>query len=133
VLLVDDDRALCAMLGEYLAAEGCVVESAHDGESGAARAVAEGFDVVVLDVMMPRMGGFEALRTIRRASAVPVLMLTAKGDDVDRIVGLEIGADDYPAIPASWWRGCGPSCAAPAVSSPATPVRMATSCAMGSW
>jgi DNA-binding response OmpR family regulator len=95
LLLVDDDTELCAMLGEYLAPEGFTVTALHDGESGARTALSGAFDVVVLDVMMPRLNGIEALRRIRVASSVPVLMLTAKGDDVDRIVGLELGADDY--------------------------------------
>ncbi|MCC6608509.1 MAG: response regulator transcription factor [Burkholderiales bacterium] len=95
ILLVDDDAELLAMLGEYLAPEGFEVETAADGESGVQRAVAGGFDVVVLDVMLPRLSGLEALRRLRQVSTVPVLMLTAKGDDVDRIVGLELGADDY--------------------------------------
>lgn len=95
LLLIDDDTELCAMLGEYLAPEGFTVTSLHDGETGARTALTGVFDVVVLDVMMPRLNGIEALRRIRVASSVPVLMLTAKGDDVDRIVGLELGADDY--------------------------------------
>lgn len=95
ILLVDDDAELLAMLGEYLAPEGFAVETAADGEAGVARAAGGGFDLVVLDVMLPRLSGLEALARLRRASAVPVLMLTAKGDDVDRIVGLELGADDY--------------------------------------
>ena len=95
LLLIDDDTELCAMLGEYLEPEGFSVTALHDGESGARTALSGAFDVVVLDVMMPRLNGIEALRRIRVASSVPVLMLTAKGDDVDRIVGLELGADDY--------------------------------------
>jgi len=95
LLLIDDDSELCAMLGEYLEPEGFTVTALHDGESGARTALSGAFDVVVLDVMMPRLNGIEALRRIRVASSVPVLMLTAKGDDVDRIVGLELGADDY--------------------------------------
>jgi DNA-binding response OmpR family regulator len=95
LLLIDDDTELCAMLGEYLAPEGFTVTALHDGESGARAALSGAFDVVVLDVMMPRLNGIDALRRIRVASSVPVLMLTAKGDDTDRIVGLELGADDY--------------------------------------
>jgi DNA-binding response OmpR family regulator len=95
LLLIDDDTELCAMLGEYLAPEGFTVTALHDGESGASAALSGAFDVVVLDVMMPRLNGIDALRRIRVASSVPVLMLTAKGDDTDRIVGLELGADDY--------------------------------------
>jgi two-component system OmpR family response regulator len=95
LLLIDDDTELCGMLGEYLEPEGFAVTAMHDGESGARAALTGAFDAVVLDVMMPRLNGIDALRRIRTASSVPVLMLTAKGDDVDRIVGLELGADDY--------------------------------------
>lgn len=101
VLLVDDDLELCEMLTEYLTMEGFAVETAHDGEAGVARAAERQCDVVVLDVMLPRLSGFEALRRIRQSSAVPVLMLTAKGDEVDRIVGLEMGADDYLPKPCN--------------------------------
>jgi DNA-binding response OmpR family regulator len=99
LLLIDDDTELCTMLGEYLAPEGFTVTARHDGDSGVRAALSGAFDVVVLDVMMPRLNGIDALRRIRAASSVPVLMLTAKGDDVDRIVGLELGADDYLAKP----------------------------------
>jgi DNA-binding response OmpR family regulator len=95
LLLIDDDTELCAMLAEYLAPEGFMVTAMHDGESGAHAALTGNYEAVILDVMMPRLTGTEALRRIRAASQVPVLMLTAKGDDVDRIVGLELGADDY--------------------------------------
>ncbi len=95
ILLIDDDVELCSLLTEYLGREGFPVESAHDGNRGLARALAGDGDLVVLDVMMPGLDGFEVLRRIRRESRVPVLMLTARGEDVDRIVGLETGADDY--------------------------------------
>lgn len=95
VLVVDDDRELCELLERYLGGEGFAVESVYNGEAGVDRAHSGGFDVVVLDVMLPGLDGFEALRRIRTGSAIPVLMLTARGDEVDRIVGLEIGADDY--------------------------------------
>jgi CheY-like chemotaxis protein len=95
VLLVDDDLQLCQMLAEYLQGEGFEVVTVHDGQAGVDAANAGGVDVVVMDITMPVMDGFEALRQIRKASNVPVLMLTARGDEVDRIVGLEIGADDY--------------------------------------
>lgn len=101
VLLVDDDVELSSMLSEYIAQEGFIAECVHDGEAGVAAALAGGHDIVVLDVMMPRVGGIEALRRIRAQSKVPVLMLTAKGDDVDRIVGLELGADDYVPKPCT--------------------------------
>lgn len=95
ILIIDDDTELSAMLGEYLAAESFMLDYAYDGEQGAEKALANSFDAIILDVMMPKLDGFEVLRRIRSESSVPVLMLTAKGDDIDRIVGLEIGADDY--------------------------------------
>lgn len=102
VLLIDDDVELAEMLGDYLVGEGFVVSTAHDGASGLAEALTGQFAIVVLDVMMPGMSGIEVLRALRAESRVPVLMLTAKGDDMDRIVGLELGADDYvpkPCLP----------------------------------
>lgn len=101
VLLVDDDVELSSMLSEYIAQEGFAADCVHDGEAGVSAALSSGYDIVVLDVMMPRVGGIEALRRIRAQSKVPVLMLTAKGDDVDRIVGLELGADDYVPKPCT--------------------------------
>ena len=95
VLLVDDDHELCAMLETYLEAENFRVDSAHDGEAGVERLRDGSFDVVVMDITMPVLDGFQALREMRRFSDVPVLMLTARGDETDRIVGLELGADDY--------------------------------------
>ena len=95
LLIVDDDTELSEMLAEYLHAEGFDIERVFDGETGARTALSARFDAVILDVMMPGLDGFEVLRRIRSHSSVPVIMLTAKGDDVDRIVGLEIGADDY--------------------------------------
>lgn len=95
ILIIDDDTELSSMLGEYLTAEGIAVEYAFDGKQGVDAALGNPFDAIILDVMMPELDGFEVLRRIRSESTVPVLMLTAKGDDIDRIVGLEIGADDY--------------------------------------
>lgn len=95
ILIIDDDMGLCDLLTEYLSAEGFSVEAVYDGEEGEKRALSGGHDLVVLDVMLPRVNGFELLRRLRAGSSVPVLMLTARGDDVDRIVGLEMGADDY--------------------------------------
>lgn len=95
ILIVDDDNELSEMLADYLQVEGYTTERAFDGEAGVEKALSGQFDAVVLDVMMPKLDGFEALRKIRGQSSVPVIMLTAKGDDIDRIVGLEIGADDY--------------------------------------
>ena len=101
VLLVDDDVELVAMLENYLERDGFEVTAVHDGETGAAQALSGEFAIVVLDVMMPGIDGIEALRRIRAASQIPVLMLTAKGDGTDRIVGLELGADDYVPKPCT--------------------------------
>lgn len=95
ILIIDDDVELCELLRDYLSAEGFSVEAVHDGEAGAERLRGNAYGLVVLDVMLPKMSGFEVLRRIRSGSEVPVLMLTARGEDVDRIVGLEMGADDY--------------------------------------
>src|SRR5687767_15369975 len=95
VLVIDDDVGLCELVGEYLEPEGYEVEAIHNGERGIDRALSDEHDLVVLDVMLPGTNGFDVLRRIRARSRIPVLMLTARGDDVDRIVGLEIGADDY--------------------------------------
>jgi DNA-binding response OmpR family regulator len=95
ILVIDDDVELCSLVQEYLQAEGFVVDSVHDGESGLQRAAGGGYLLAVLDVMLPGINGFEVLRRIRATSRLPVLLLTARGEDVDRIVGLEIGADDY--------------------------------------
>jgi two-component system OmpR family response regulator len=101
VLLVDDDVELVAMLKDYLENEGFAVTTAHDGESGASQALSGQYAIAVLDVMMPGICGVEVLKRIRAKSNMPVLMLTAKGDDMDRIIGLEIGADDYVPKPCS--------------------------------
>ncbi|HQU88691.1 MAG TPA: response regulator transcription factor [Denitromonas sp.] len=101
VLLVDDDLELSAMLKEYLAQEGFEATTVADGEAGVTEALSGNYDIAVLDVMMPRLNGVDALRRIRQESRMPVLMLTARGDDVDRIVGLELGADDYVPKPCS--------------------------------
>ena len=95
ILIIDDDTGLCELLGSYLSSEGFEVAAAHDGAEGAERAAAGDYALVVLDVMLPTLNGFEVLRRIRQNSQVPVLMLTARGDEIDRIVGLEMGADDY--------------------------------------
>ncbi len=101
VLLVDDDVELLAMFHEYLAQEGFHVQCAHDGAEGVRQALSGQFAIVVLDVMMPRMNGIETLRRIREKSHMPVLMLTGRGDDTDRILGLELGADDYVTKPCT--------------------------------
>lgn len=101
ILLVDDDVELVGMLRDYLEREGYTVGTAHDGAAGVEQALTGRFDIAVIDVMMPRLNGIEALRAIRAQSTLPVVMLTAKGDDTDRIVGLEIGADDYVPKPCT--------------------------------
>ncbi len=95
ILVIDDDRELCELLADYLKPEGFEIEAVFNAEPGIEAALTGEHDFVVLDVMLPGMSGFEVLRRIRERSAIPVLMLTARGDDVDRIVGLEMGADDY--------------------------------------
>ncbi len=95
VLIVDDDRKLTAMLAEYLRPRGIAATAAADGTRGLEMAARGAFDAVVLDVMLPDLDGFEVCRRLRAASDVPVLMLTARGDPEDRVVGLELGADDY--------------------------------------
>lgn len=101
ILIIDDDRDLSEMLMEYLSPEGFAVDCSRTGEDGLRRALSESFDLVILDVMLPRMNGFEVLRNLRSQSQCPVIMLTARGQEVDRIVGLEIGSDDYLAKPFS--------------------------------
>lgn len=99
VLLIDDDVELSAMLREYLAQECFTLTVAGNGEDGVRQALTGRFEAVILDIMLPRMNGIEVLGRIRQTSKVPVLMLTARGDDVDRVIGLELGADDYIAKP----------------------------------
>lgn len=101
ILIVDDDRALCAMLAEYLGPEGFVTRTAETGPQGLEQLAHAAVDLVVLDVMLPELSGFEVLRRIRSSNRVPVIMLTARGEEVDRVVGLELGADDYLAKPFS--------------------------------
>ncbi|MFZ6815839.1 response regulator [Undibacterium sp. Rencai35W] len=101
VLLADDDVELVDMLREYLEREDYVVTVVHDGAQAVSEALTGHHAIVVLDIMMPYMNGIEALRRIRAQSRMPVLMLTAKGDDVDRIIGLELGADDYVPKPCT--------------------------------
>ena len=95
LLIIDDDVELCGLLKEFLQREGFSVECAHDGQTGLAQAQQGGYDLIILDVMLPGIDGFEILKRLRAQGRVPVLMLTARGQDVDRIVGLELGADDY--------------------------------------
>ncbi|MEM9301714.1 MAG: response regulator [Pseudomonadota bacterium] len=102
VLMVDDDANLTGLLDEFLEAEGGFdFVACHDGEAGVAAATRDRFDVIILDVMMPKLNGFNALKAIREVSDTPIIMLTARGDDLDRILGLEIGADDYVPKPCS--------------------------------
>src|SRR5271154_654909 len=95
VLLIDDDRELCRMLAEYLAPEGFKISAVHDGDEGLYLLGRHHFDLIVLDVMLPRLSGLDVLRQLRQKLTTPVLMLTARGEEVDRVVGLELGADDY--------------------------------------
>ncbi|KGJ86472.1 response regulator transcription factor [Colwellia psychrerythraea] len=99
ILLIDDDAELAELLTEYLACENIQVTSCLDGASGLARAFDDSFDLILLDVMMPVLNGFEVLKALGGKHKTPILMLTAKGDDNDRILGLELGADDYLAKP----------------------------------
>jgi DNA-binding response OmpR family regulator len=101
LLIIDDDQELCAMLIEYLGPEGFLATSAGTGPAGLVQLAQTPADLVVLDVMLPELSGFEVLRRIRAVSRVPVIMLTARGEEVDRVVGLEMGADDYLAKPFS--------------------------------
>jgi len=95
ILLIDDDSELCSLMGEFFSGHGFGLEAAHDGRSGLARALEGGFDVVILDVMLPVLDGFEVLAQMRRRTSVPVIMLTARIEQADRIAGLDAGADDY--------------------------------------
>src|SRR6266850_7392631 len=95
VLVIDDDVELCELVAEYLEPDGYQVEAVHDGQSGLERALSGEHALAVLDYMLPGMNGFEVLRQIRARSRLPIVMLTARGDDVNRIIGLQIGADDY--------------------------------------
>jgi len=101
ILLIDDDVELCQLLAEFLAGEGFQVESAHDGSAGLEKASTPGIDAIVLDVMLPEINGMDVLRLIRQTSDTPVIMLTARGEEMDRIIGLEIGADDYLPKPCN--------------------------------
>ncbi len=95
VLIVDDDKKFCRLLSEYLEPFGYETAAAHTGTDGAERAISEAWHAVILDMMLPGLNGLQVLQKIREVSEVPVLMLTARGEEVDRIVGLEFGADDY--------------------------------------
>lgn len=99
ILLIDDDKELAELLCEFLSDEGFKVSCCYDGVTGLAKAFDENIDLIMLDVMMPKLNGFEVLKALGGEHKVPILMLTAKGDDDDRILGLELGADDYLAKP----------------------------------
>jgi DNA-binding response OmpR family regulator len=99
LLIVDDDQELGQLLTEYLSTEGLAVSVCHRGDEGLKTALASSFDLIILDIMLPGLSGLDVLRQLRATSPVPVIMLTARGEDIDRIVGLELGADDYLAKP----------------------------------
>ena len=101
ILIADDDIELSALLKEYFESEGFIVRLAPDGRVALDEARKPGLDLVVLDVMMPEMNGMDVLREMRKESRLPVIMLTARGDDMDRILGLELGADDYVPKPCN--------------------------------
>jgi DNA-binding response OmpR family regulator len=101
LLIVDDDLDLCEVLTRYLEAEGFRVSSAHTGSEGSKAGIEGSYELIVLDVMLPDKKGFDVLREIRQRARTPVLMLTAKGDEFDRVLGLELGADDYLTKPFS--------------------------------
>jgi two-component system, OmpR family, response regulator len=101
ILLIDDDSQLVALLSEYLTRDGFTVDTAKDGAAGVTEALSGHYAIAILDVMMPRVNGLDVLRAIRRESTLPVLMLTARGDDADRVTGLELGADDYVTKPCT--------------------------------
>jgi DNA-binding response OmpR family regulator len=101
ILIIDDDRELCALLAEFLQLEGFTTHAIHDGAAAVQHCREHSYDAIVLDVMLPGLQGLEVLRCLRRFSSTPVLMLTARGEDTDRIVGLEMGADDYLPKPCN--------------------------------
>ncbi|QFI39378.1 response regulator [Moritella marina ATCC 15381] len=101
LLLIDDDKELAELLAEFLNLEDFDVDMVHDGEAGLAAIRSTQYDMVLLDVMMPKLNGFEVLKKLRVDNSTPVLMLTAKGDEIDRVLGLEMGADDYLPKPFS--------------------------------
>jgi DNA-binding response OmpR family regulator len=101
LLLIDDDIDFCELLVEYLSTEDFIVKAVHDGQTGYEQAVKTPYDIIILDVMLPKLNGYDALKKIKAKISTPVLMLTAKGDEVDQVIGLEIGADDYLPKPCS--------------------------------
>ncbi len=101
ILLADDDTELCTLLTEYLYGENFKVDAVHDGEAAIHNALNIHYDVMILDIMMPKLNGLEVLKRLQHEVNLPILMLTARGDDIDRILGLEMGADDYLAKPCN--------------------------------
>ncbi|MDX8402065.1 MAG: response regulator transcription factor [Mariprofundaceae bacterium] len=101
ILMIDDDRELCALMQRFLAGEGWRLDCAHDGETGLAKARDGDYELAIIDIMMPGMNGMEVLRALRRDSSLPVIMLSARGEEMDRILGLELGADDYLPKPCN--------------------------------
>lgn len=101
ILLVDDDQELCELLAVYLQREGITSDQVHTGPEGLEKGLSGNFDAMVLDIMLPGLSGLEVLAELRKKSQLPVVMLTAKGDEMDRILGLEIGADDYLPKPCN--------------------------------
>lgn len=101
ILIIDDDRELCALLTEFLQLEGFTASAVHDGGAAVVHCREHSYDAIVLDVMLPGMQGLEVLRSLRTFTATPILMLTARGEETDRIVGLEMGADDYLPKPCN--------------------------------
>ena len=95
ILIIDDDEELCELVSEFLEGEGFDADCVNDGEAGLERARSGDYDMAILDVMLPKMNGIEVLKNLRKDSSLPILMLTARGDDAERITGLEAGADDY--------------------------------------
>jgi two-component system response regulator CpxR len=116
VLIIDDDEELCDLVSEYLTVEGFETTAVHDGEAGLEKALSGEYDLAILDVMMPKLNGFDVLKNLREKSGLPVLMLTARGDDMERIVGLEIGADDYLPKPVQSARACRKASSGPSSS-----------------
>lgn len=114
ILLVDDNLELGTMLSEYLTAEGFNASLVLTGKAGVDGALSGEYVAMILDIMLPDMSGIDVLREVRKKSRLPIIMLTAKGDDIDRVIGLEMGADDY--VPnlvthANWWHACVRCCA----------------------
>ena len=133
ILLVDDEPLILKGLTYTLEQEGYETNIAMDGEEALSKFMAHPYDLVLLDVMLPKMDGLTLCQRIREVSNVPIIMLTAKGEDMDKILGLEYGADDYMTKPLTSWR-CGPASArCCAASTACPPLRSARSCACVTW